>query len=134
MNDFKTNQKHWLHERKWQQARSNNIDKKIKSLVFTIFYKKCHKRKVILMVRVFLSWKLFSIYHQFRVGKLGKFMYYLKKISSLGLMDKVRFTDKVRERLLIILNAAIIKKPYQFHMKCFLIEVFGLIEKTYPSL
>ena len=26
------------------------------------------------------------------------------------------------------------KKPYQFHMKCFLTEVFGLIEKTYPSL
>lgn len=114
MNDFKTNQKYWLHERKWQQARSNNIDKKIKSLVFTIFYKKCHKRNVILTVRVFLSWKLLSIYHQFRVGKLGKFMYYLKKISSLGLMDKVRFTDKVRERLLIILNTAIIKNHTNF--------------------
>lgn len=36
-------------------------------------------------------------------------MYYLKKSSSLGLMDKVRFTDKVRERLLIIHNADIIK-------------------------
>jgi len=41
-------------------------------------------------------------------------MYYLKKNSSLGLMDKVRFTDKVRERLLIIHNADIIKNHTNF--------------------
>lgn len=41
-------------------------------------------------------------------------MYYLKKISSLGLMGKARFTDKVRERLVIIHNADIIKNHTNF--------------------
>lgn len=75
--------------------RNNITDKKIKSLVFTIFYKMHPKGKVILMVRVLLSYLgncfLFTPNLGWKIGQIFK-MYHLKKISSLGLMDKVRST------------------------------------------
>lgn len=60
----------------------------------------------------FLSCKLFSIYYHFGVGKTAQIfkIYYLEKVFSLGLMDKAKFTDKVKERLLIVQGIHIMKK------------------------
>lgn len=91
------------------------------------------------MVRAFLSYLenyfLFTTILGWETGQIFK-IYYLKKKSLLGLLDKARFTEGVTERLLTIRDIHIIERAYQFH-EVFPYnhkQVFGLVEKVYPCL